>query len=388
MHLEFENSLDVAVLEAVLETGDIEARMTLARQVCGLIAAEDTPAGERTIVLPVLLKLAVDEARAVRQVMAEELASVPHIHADLLFSMVAAEDDVALPFLRVTPSLNAWHMMAILRVGDEPRKITVAGRPDITAEAAAAIVNSGTLAVVLALLDNESVQLESHDLQIIYGRLGQSGELADRLLAMSDLPLDIRITQAKRTALRMRQLMAERAWLPSNDASELVADAEDVAVLDVLLRAKPDDLLKGITFLATKNLLTPALIVRAACLGETRIVEAALSHLSGIHPQRLVNTIYSRGGQGMKSVVNRSGLPSVCLGLLVGFAEVVVDTREEGVNIGRESFGRRLLEALMTRYDMLNGNDRAKAIDYIGRFAEDRVRKIARQLKVDIQRAA
>ncbi len=166
MHLEFEHSLDVAVLEAVLDTGDVEARMTLARQVCGLIAAEDTPAGERTIVLPVLLKLAVDEARAVRQVMAEELLGVRDVHADLLFSMVAAEDDVALPFLRSTPALNPWHMMAILRVGDEPRKITIASRPDITAEAAAAIVKTGTLAVVLALIDNDAVPLEEPDLQI------------------------------------------------------------------------------------------------------------------------------------------------------------------------------------------------------------------------------
>ncbi len=77
-----------------------------------------------------------------------------------------------------------------------------------------------------------------------------------------------------------------------------------------------------------------------------------------------------------------------CAGLLQAFADVVSEARAEGINLGRDNFGRRLLEALMTRYENLSPADRAKQIEYVGRFADERVRKIARQLKADLQRAA
>lgn len=386
MQVESVTGLDVTVLEAVIETGGVSARVALARQLCTLIAAEDTPDGEREAVLPVMLKLAVDEERAVRAVMAEELSSVASVHPDLLFCVIAGEDDIALPFLKITPSLNPWHMLAVLRVGDEARQCTVASRHDITAEAAAYIIKSGAAAVVLALMDNEMVKLETTDMHALFARLGQSGPVVDRLLALPGLPPDIRITQAKRAASRMRQMMAERSWLPANDASELVADAEDGAVLQVLANASVDELLNAISFLAAKNLLTPALIIRAACLGEMRVVEASLAHLAGHAPQRAASLMYGRGG--MKSMVSKCGLPASCAGLLQAYADVVLEAREEGLNLSRESFGRRLLEALMTRYETLAPHDRAKQIEYVGRFAEERVRKIARQLKADIQRAA
>jgi uncharacterized protein (DUF2336 family) len=386
MQVESVTGLDVTVLEAVIETGGVSARIALARQLCTLIAAEDTPDTEREAVLPVALKLAVDEERAVRAVIAEELSTVATVHPDLLFCVIAGEDELALPFLKITSALNPWHMLAVLRVGDEARQCTVASRHDITAEAAAHIIKSSAVPVVLAMMDNAMVKLETADMHALYGRLGQSGPLVDRLLALPNLPLDIRITQAKRAASRMRQLMAERSWLPANDASELVADAEDGAVLQVLANAPVEELLRAISFLATKNLLTPALIIRAACLGEMRVVEASLAHLAGYAPQKAASIIYGRGG--MKSMVSKCGLPASCAGILQAYADVVLEAREEGLNLGRESFGRRLLEALMTRYEMLAPHDRAKQIEYVGRFAEDRVRKIARQLKADIARAA
>ena len=56
MDAELVLGLDVAVLEAVLDGGSLEARITLTRQLSLLTAAEDTPTLEREQVLPILLK--------------------------------------------------------------------------------------------------------------------------------------------------------------------------------------------------------------------------------------------------------------------------------------------------------------------------------------------
>lgn len=388
MDAELVQGLDVAVLEAVLDGGSLEARHTLTRQLSLLIAADDTPALEREQVLPILLKLAVDPERSVRAVLIEELTSVENLNPDLLFSIIAAEDDLALAFLATTPALNPWHMMAVLRVGDEARQAIVAGRSDLSSEAASFVVKHAPVAIVLALMDNPVVEFDTADLQTLYERFGNSNDLVERLLALPDLPLEIRIMQAKRAATRMRQLMAERGWMPANDASELVADAEEGAILQVLVEAGDDELMAAAAFLAGKQMLTPSLIMRAACLGEKRAVEATLAHLSGLAPAKAAAMMYARGGGGMKSIVGKAGLPSSCFGLLVAFAEVSIEARDDEIELSREAFGRRLLEALMTRYEAMNAAERAKQISYIGKLGDEKVRKIARQLKTDIQRAA
>ena len=63
------------------------------------------------------------------------------------------------------------------------------------------------------------------------------------------------VTQAKRAAVRMRQMMAERGWMPANDANDLVADAEEGAVLQVLKQADQGERMHGIQFLAHQNML-------------------------------------------------------------------------------------------------------------------------------------
>jgi uncharacterized protein (DUF2336 family) len=388
MRLETETGLDVKVLEAVLECGQSEARQALARQLAALVADPDTPDVERDQVVPVMLKLSTDLDRSVREVLAEELSTVENLHQDMIFSVIADEDDIALPFLATTPALNSWHMQAILRVGDDGRQKTVASRPDISADAISFIVRAGSLAAVIALLRNSKAQLKPSDLHQIFSRLGQSGDVVELLLARKNLPVDIRITQAKRSAVRMRQLMAERGWMPANDANDLVADAEEGAVLQVLKHAQAAERAQGIQFLAAQNMLTPSLIVRAACLGDMEIVAAALGHLAGQQTERVEGLMYSRGGAGIKSILNRSMLPAGCLAIIGSAADVAAQAQEEDVQLDADNFGRRLLEVLMLQFGAMGARDQAKLMDYVGRFADDKVRKIARKLKSDMLRAA
>jgi uncharacterized protein (DUF2336 family) len=369
--------LDVTVLETVLDQGDAAARLTLAHQLVMLLADEETPQVELEQVTPIVLKLTVDPARDVRALLASELINVQRLHADIVFSIIADDDDISLPFLMQTPALNAWHMMAVLRVGDEPRQTTVAKRQDLTSEAATYIIKSGTLAAALALFESPIVQLEGSDYQTLFARFGQSPEMTEHLLARSE-----------RAAVRMRQLMAERGWVAANDASELVSDAEENAVMRILIEASREERAKATAFLAEKNMLTPALIVRAASMGEMGVVESALAHLSGNSSQRTAELMYSRSQLSFKSIFNKSGLPQSCFGILKAACEVVVEAREEGLPLDSEAFGRRVLEALLTRYEYMGSIERAKQVEYLGRYGQDRIRKIAKRLKADLVRAA
>lgn len=380
--------LDTSIFMHVIENGDAEQRTQLSHQLAGFLAKEDVAAAEREQVVPVVLKLAVDTVVQVRKALADGLVNVEKLHADILFSIISDDDEIALPFLSATPALNHWHMLAVLRVGDEARQACVALRPDISDEAIDYIVNSLPLNIALLLCENESVAFTTEQYHRLYARFGHSGDMIEKLLACSDLPLDIRIMQAKRASNRMHQLMAERGWLPANDAAELVADAEETAVLRILTHAGEDELPAVVEFLVDKAMLTPSIIVRAACLGEMRVLEQALANLSDIPAKRARELMRGKGLTGFKGLLAKSGLPASCYWVLQAACDVAMDEHEEGIKLTSDDFGRRIIEALMTRYEALPLKERTRHLEYVGRFGADRAKIIARRLKADLVRAA
>jgi uncharacterized protein (DUF2336 family) len=377
--------LDITVFEKVLDQGSPDDRKRLAIELAALTAAEDTPENERAAVVPVLLKLAVDAVAEVRRAMAAGLSATRRLHPDLLFTIVADDDEIALPFLENCPALDSCRMLAILRVGDAARQTAIARRSDITDEVVKDICEHRSLEAAIATLDNEKASFGEANYHTLYRRFSQSPEVVERLIARGDLPLDIRILQAKRASNRMHQLMAEKGWIPANDASELVADAEETAILRILLEANPEECHRVIAFLMSKDLLTPSIIVRAACLGEMAVVERALSHLANVPVSRARQMLY---GEGLRTLHNKTNLPPSCLPILRAAADVARDMREEGLRLKADGFGRRLIEMLMTHYEGMRVSDRAKALEFVARFAQDRVRVIARRLKADLMRAA
>ncbi|MCB1381021.1 MAG: DUF2336 domain-containing protein [Alphaproteobacteria bacterium] len=380
--------LDIGIFQTVIDGGNADQRLALATQLAEFLAKEDVAKAEHELIVPVVLKLAVDPVADVRRALANGLKAVANLNSDILFSIISDDDAIALPFLAATPALNHWHMMAVLRVGDGARQASVMLRPDISAEAVAFAVKSLPLPLCLLLFENAAVRLDDQQYHMLYSRFGHSGDMTERLLARPDLPLDIRIMQAKRASNRMHQLMAERGWLPANDAAELVADAEENAVLRILVEASDEELARLVGFLAAKAMLTPSIIVRAACLGEMHVVEQVLAHLAGVPLARARDQMHGKGLTGFKGLHAKSGLPSSCYWILQAACDVSVDEAEEGVTLDAEEFGRRIIEALMTRYETLQLKDRTRHLEFIGRFAADRARIIAKRLKADLVRAA
>jgi uncharacterized protein (DUF2336 family) len=380
--------LDVSVLTEVLETGDAEARMVLARQLAGFLADPDASQLEQQQVLPVVLKLAVDEDEEVRRVLADELCSMSDLPADLLFAIVADREEISLPFIATTMCMHPNHMFAILRVGDDARQAVIARRPDITCDIAAYIIAHGKLGGCLALLDNATVQCSANDLRILFERFGNTPEMAEKLLSIPTLPSDIRITQLRRTASRMRQLMVESAWLPASHALDVVTDAEDSAVLRILVEANDNDIADTVSYLANKELLTPSLVVRAASRGEMRVIEILFAHLSGYSHERVRSMLSGQKASSFQTLFRKSGLPRTCLGIVQAACEVHAEVRRDGFDLDSEAFGRRILEALMTRYDVFSAPERQKQIEYLGRYAEGKVKRIAQRLRADFANAA
>ena len=378
--------LDDRVFMEVIASGSPEQRIELATQLAAFVARTDAPQKERDQAVPAILKLTADPVTEVRQALASGLETVASLNADVLFAIIADDDAIALPFLAETPALTAWHMLAVLRVGDDARRATVALRPDVSAEAVDYIVESLPLAVNALMLENEHLVLTPAQARALYARFGETREMLDCLLMREDLPLDIRISHARLAASRTQQLIIERGWIPANDATELVADAEETAVLDILSRASAEERAEVVSFLVDGELLTPSIIVRAACQGNMDVVAEVLAALAGIPLKRAHDAIFVKGS--IRSLHAKAGLPQSCYWTLQAAADVAREERQDGFRLTPDDFGHRLIELLLTRYEALPPAERPRQLDVVSRFAADRPRLIARRLRTDLLRAA
>jgi uncharacterized protein (DUF2336 family) len=382
------NGLDDSVFMDVIDNGDTERRVLLATQLAAFIGKEDTPQRERDQAIPALLKLSADPETEVRQALAAGLVTVASLNADLLFAIIADDDEISLPFLAETPALGHWHMLAVLRVGDDARRATVALRPDISPEAVDYIIESLPLAVNVLMLENETLVLSPDQYRALYDRFGETPEMLEILLDTPDLPLDIRIGHARLAASRMQRLVIERGWIPANGASDLVADAEENAVLDMLSHTAPEERQDVVARLVDEELLTPSIIVRAACVGSMELVAEIMSSLTGVSLKRAREAMFVKPRGAFKSLYAKSDLPQSCYWTLQAACDVAREENHEGVRLPPEDFGRRMIEVLMTRYDSISSAERPQQLDFVGRFAADRTRLIARRLKADLLRAA
>lgn len=380
--------LDDSVFMQVIDQGDVIQRTALAAQLAAFLCNEDAPQLERDQVVPAVLMLMADPEADVRRTLVEGVVDFAGLNSDVLFAIIADDDEIALPFLSFTPALGHWHMLAVLRVGDDVRRAAIALRPDISPDAIAYIVDSLPLAINVLLFDNPYVNFTTEQFQTLYNRFGETPEMLDCLLAREDLPLCLRIAHAKLAAQRIQQLVIERGWIPANDAIEIVADAEENAVLEILMGTAPDQIAPVVDELLDSEMLTPSIIVRAACLGAMDVVAQIMSSLAGVTLKRANDMMFVRPRGSFKSLHGKSGLPESCYWTLQAACDVAREEMQDNIRLTPDDFGRRMIEVLLTRYETLPLTERPRQLDYVGRFAADRPRLIAQRLKADLLRAA
>ncbi|MGE4245427.1 MAG: DUF2336 domain-containing protein [Parvibaculaceae bacterium] len=381
-------SLDTSVFDKVIETGDIAARTHLARQLADFIADPRNSPTEKGVVIPPVLQLAVDPVADVRRELAQGLRPVTDLNADVLFTIVADDDAIALPFLAECAAIDPWRMLAILQVGDASRQLVIAARPDLPPEAVAHVATRSSLIVVAAMLDNVGCHIPGSDYRRLYVRFRDEPEIVERLLKRKDLPLEVRILQAKRASSRIQKLVMERGWIAANDAESIIADVEETTVLKLLEQASADELDRLVPFLGKREMLNAALVMRACCRGQMAVVERSMAWLSSMSLRHVHGLIEGNSRIPLKAMFSASGLPKSTYAMVRASIDVWREIRAVGEALAPEQFSRRVVETLVTRYDDIAAVEKIRLLDLVAKFSDERTRSIVSRLKSSLQQQA
>jgi uncharacterized protein (DUF2336 family) len=382
-----DNSSETKAFDEALMCGGADARAELARQLAAFISDQPESSPQRQAAVANLIKLASDPILEVRRSTAEFLSVVTPLEPELMFTIVADEDEIALPFVAKSPAFDLPRMFAVLKEGDVVRQVHIAARHDLFCQCANYIVERVDWPACAALLDNPEFEPCETDYRTLYRRFHDRPQIMDRLLARDDLPLDIRILQAKHASSRIQDYLNTAAF-SRTDPSELVADAEESATLQVLAQASEAELDKAISFLLTRRMLTPSLLVRAALNGAMGVVEHSLAVLSGIPVRRLQRLFYERGPVSIKAVFNRCRLPSACVRLIQAAREVERLARATGDDVSCDQFGVRTIEKIITGCGDIGLNEKIRLLELVESFGPERARTVAAKLKSNLAQAA
>jgi uncharacterized protein (DUF2336 family) len=153
------------------DDGDEGVREGLARKIArlapGLTADENDHL--RQLTYRTLERLARDQARRVREVVASEIAALQDAPADLIRRL--AEDPeigVAGPILRLSPLLSDDDLLTMIeRAGTPAAMKAIAQRARLAPELADRIATGGDAATIAALLDNGTAQIREATLDLL-----------------------------------------------------------------------------------------------------------------------------------------------------------------------------------------------------------------------------
>ncbi len=383
----FANSLDTQIFEDVISRGTLEQRRELANQLSDLLCDEDAPHEDQEAAVPAVIKLALDPVRNIREKLAERLSNCPTLHPDVAFTIIADDDEIALEFLARSPALDSWRLLAVLKVGDVHRQQVIAFRANLDADVVTHIADAADLPAVIALLDNETVHLAAGDCRRLYVRFGSEPQVVDRLLDRPDLPLEIRMLEAARTSSRLKGFFEDTQILDHERGARAANESEERTFLALMCSASDKELRRVVPFMSGRDMLTASLILRAACQGHLRVVEYALAYLASMPAERVRGLIYGHGSLSLRAVHNKAGLPASCFHLLRAVFDVA---RAHGRDSDHEPdiFGRKVIETLMTSYDMLTIQDKLGLLGLISDLAGGKPAAIADRLILDLKAAA
>lgn len=259
----------------------------------------------------ILRILARDVEVIVRASLAEILRSSPHLPYDVALKLANDVDQVAVPVLQFSEVLRDSDLIAIIRSHGEGKQTAIAHRQSVAEAVAHALVQHGTKNSVLALLENDGADLAASSLNQVIGKYGRNAAIQSRLMHRRKIPTAIAERLVSLYAEELGRGLQRQHDLAEQVACDLILQLRERAMMDVIGGAPQDDgeaaaLARG---LHRHGHLTPSLILRTLCMGDTVFLDAALSELSGLPLQNVNRLTHDRGMQGLPAIWKRAELP-------------------------------------------------------------------------------
>jgi uncharacterized protein (DUF2336 family) len=270
-------------------------------------------------------------------------------------------EEVALPFIEVSTVLTDADLVEIIRSGSSEKQTAVAKRPEVSEQVADVLVERGSEMAVAALLSNEGAELAPQAMNRALDRFPDSEAVAEPLVNRAHLPVTVAERLVALVSEQLRERLVAKHELPNDIAADIVLQSRERATYGLVGGAGDQELERLVVQLRRNNRLTPSLLLRALCMGDVPFFEVALAQLGQVPVSNARLLIHDAGRLGLKSLFDRTGLPSKLYPALRIALDVANETDFDGLAHDLERHRRRMLERILTQFEELASED----VDYL-----------------------
>lgn len=312
--------LDLSELPAPLELTDPhtpKARNAIVARLCEIVSWPESriPAYERQLAADVLTGLLRTSNVELRRKCAQGLVLIHDAPKALLRYLARDEISVAGPLLEAGVGFDDSDLIATVRAGVAAHWLAIAKRRGLAEPLTDAILATGDVAAIEAVLKNQYAKLSTQGVDIVVGRSRQASHLANALVARPELKptqalvlfwwagFEARLHILRRFAVDRNVLIQELGDVFALAAAEGWADADARKTLQVVERRQRN---RAAAAKSSYGSLEGALA--AAEHGLDRGVIHEIAHLSGVKPTTASQIFADPGGEAIGVFCKAVGL--------------------------------------------------------------------------------
>lgn len=361
--------LTIADVERLLSDPSEDARAEVAAKVARQFSEVELAPRERELAREILGYLVHDVAVSVREALARCLDDNPAAPRDVVLRLARDIDRVALPVLERSPVLTDEDLVGLVYYGSPAKQCAIAGRPDVAAPVSEAIAHRGDRTAVLRLVHNAGAVINEAAATILVKRYADDVDVSVPLVQRGEMPALLVERLIAMVSEQLREYLVAQHEMDHRVAATLEEQARERTTADAISRMSNDDMRALVAQLSENGRLTATLILRVACAGEMRFVEAAFANLTDVPDERIWRLIHDVGALGFRAVYARAGMPEA---LYPAFRRVLdtyhaVRSSDGTLDLGLYQF--HVLEGLRETFEQIEAQDLDGMIDKLARLA-------------------
>lgn len=307
---------------------------------------------ERALMSDILGKLIRDCEMAVRRDLSERLAKVPDPPHDLIVELANDEIDVARPILLKSEVLRDAELIGVIRQRTQRHQLAIAMRRSVSEHVSDALVETGSVDVIKALLENQDAQISEAAMDYLTEQSQSVDTYQEPLVKRKDLKPELAERMYLWVSAALREHILTKFNLDPNDLDDQLEGVAEAISSDPEHHRKDPAAAQSATVLAKRlaeqKKITPEFLIQVLRQGEIPLFEALFGQLSRLKSPRLQKVIYDSGGEGLAIACRALNMPKPT------FATIFLLSRR-GRPVNQVVDPRELSRALMI-FDKINPN--------------------------------
>lgn len=345
-----ETTLSSADVAKLLQDPNSDNRAAAAQKVASTFGGDDLSESERAIAEDIFRAMLKDAAVRVREALSDSLKDNPAVPHDVAASLAKDVESVAMPMIESSDVLTDEDLVDIVKTRSEDVQKAVAGRANVSERVADALVDSENEDVVATLVSNEGANLNEGTFDRVLDKFGGSEKVNAPMAHRSDLPIGVSERLVTMVSEQLREHIMTHHEISPTTAADLLLESREKATVSLVEGGSRQTVQELVDELEKNKRLTPTLMLRALCMGDTTFFEVALAKKADIPVLNAYKLVHDGGDLGLKRLFEVTKMPPQFLTM----ARAALDISQEMVETGgddRDTYRKLMIERVLTQIE-------------------------------------